>query len=572
MANFAGAFISVSGGQITPTNLSSDFAVAAFVPVLAISLTSSPLAAARATQPAVSAVHSSAAGLRVKTFGGELFDKIVVSPRLDALGNIVTGTQFAVEVWNTFHESHEVLTAINLVGPGGLQLIDPYILPVLLPAADSFIFQVVVPVAGVPGISTDIVFVFPNYPTGADTLVTGSRLQFFSVAADWSEGIEESIEFLTDVLVAYSDNEQRRALRQLPRRALKYRALTMNALDAAGMESMIYGWQQQPFGVPFWPDVQPLESAIPVGTYVIPVATADRLFAPGGIVALFSNEYQFEALSIVSVASNAITCSSPTTFAWAAGAVTRVVPVVLCRLPASVEVKRFTSALDQVDVDFIGEAMQPAPAPSISPTQYKGFDVLEIQPNWAALPLNRTYKRSMVTIDPKVGPIEVIDKGGSPVVHQDFPWWLDTHPTITAFRAFILRRFGRLVPFWIPTWDQDLILAQNVLSTDAAINVSFEFYSQFLFPSTARRFLALIPTDGSANAYVEVVSSTSNGNGTETLTLSAAVGKAFTMGSTMISFLTLVRLASDRVAIKWDTVDHAEAVLALQEVPREMPA
>jgi hypothetical protein len=305
---------------------------------------------------------------------------------------------------------------------------------------------------------------------------------------------------------------------------------------------------------------------------VIPVATADRLFAPGGIVALFSSEYQFEALSIVSVAANAITCSSPTSFAWAAGAVTRVVPVVLCRLPASVEVKRFTSALDLVDVDFIGEAMQPAPAPAISPTEYKGFDVLEIPPNWAALPLNRTYKRSMITIDPKVGPIEVVDKGGSPVVHQDFPWWLDTHPTVTAFRAFILRRFGRLVPFWIPTWDQDLVLAQNVLATDAAINVSFEFYSQFLFPSTARRFLALIPTDGSANAYAEVVSSTNNGNGTETLTLSAPVGKAFTMGSTMTSFLTLVRLASDRVAIKWDTVDHAEAVLSLQEVPREMPA
>jgi hypothetical protein len=54
--------------------------------------------------------------------------------------------------------------------------------------------------------------------------------------------------------------------------------------------------------------------------------------------------------------------------------------------------------------------------------------------------------------------------------------------------------------------------------------------------------------------------------------LAAATGKAFAKGSTMISFLTLARLASDSVAIKWDSTDHAEALLTLQEVPRELPS
>lgn len=40
----------------------------------------------------------------------------------------------------------------------------------------------------------------------------------------------------------------------------------------------------------------------------------------------------------------------------------------------------------------------------------------------------------------------------------------------------------------------------------------------------------------------------------------------------MISFLTFARLASDRVLIKWDTADHAESQLELQEVPRELPS
>jgi hypothetical protein len=39
----------------------------------------------------------------------------------------------------------------------------------------------------------------------------------------------------------------------------------------------------------------------------------------------------------------------------------------------------------------------------------------------------------------------------------------------------------------------------------------------------------------------------------------------------MVSFLTLARLGSDRISIKWNSSEHAEALLELQEVPRELP-
>jgi hypothetical protein len=240
-------------------------------------------------------------------------------------------------------------------------------------------------------------------------------------------------------------------------------------------------------------------------------------------------------------------------------------------LPAAVEVSRYSSEIDEVDVSFIGEAGQPAPAPTISPAQFKGFDVLEIPPNWENAPLKRSYKRSLVTIDPKIGPIEVIDKGGSAVVGQEFPWWLDTHPIVTAFRAFVIRRFGQVVPFWIPTWDQDLVLANDVLAGDSGITIKSEFYSRFFFPNEARRFVAFIPIDGSGNVYRKITAAADNGDGTEGLTLESATGKKFAKGSTMISFLTLARLASDRVAIKWTSTDHGDAILELQEVPRELP-
>jgi hypothetical protein len=523
-------------------------------------------------QPAVSISHTAHVGQIVEVFGGELFERIIVIPRVKALGFVLTATQFPIEVWNTFRNADQILATITITGEGGLTLSDPYGEPLIFAAFDSRIYQATVPSAGAAQIDQDVVFGFLSGILGADCAVTGSRITLFSVAPEWGEGMEETIEYLTDVLKAYSDNEQRRALRQIPRRAMRYRALTLNARDAAGMESLVWGWQNQPYGVPWWPDAQPLNADIAAGALVIPVETADRQFAPGGLVAIWVDEFTFEALSIDTVASDSITVTSPTQFAWTGGPQTRVIPIFLCRLPASTDVTRYSSAIDQMDLAFIGEAGQPSPAPAISPTQYKGFDVLEIAPNWADAPLKRSYKRSMVTIDPKIGPIEVVDKGGTAIVGQEFPYWLDTHPNVTAFRAFILRRFGQMNAFWIPTWDQDLVLFQDVLSTDSGIRIQSEFYSRFLFPTPSRRYIAFIPIDGSGNVYRKVTSAVDNGDGTENLVLDSATGKNFGMGTTMISFLTFARLGSDVTSIKWDSSEHAESIITLQEVPRELPS
>jgi hypothetical protein len=506
----------------------------------------------------------------IEMFGGRLFERVIVLPAVRALGFVVTATEFPIEIWNTFRNQSQILETIAITGTGGVTVDDVLGLPLTYAALDSRVYQFTAPSAGAPTVSQTVTFSFLS-GISVDLEISGSRITLFSIAPDWSEGMEESIEYLTDVLKSYSDFEQRRGLRQFPRRALSYRALTLNARNAAGMEALVWGWQAQPYGVPWWPDVTALTADIAPGSFVIPCDTTDRQFAAGGLLCIWVDEFTFEALDIESVAADAVTVVSPTQFAWTASPATLVMPVLLARLPDSVKVSRFSSSIDQIDLQWIGEAMQAAPAPTISLTQYLGLDVLEIAPNWEAT-LGRTYKRSLVTIDPKIGPITVIDKGGSAIVGQEFPWWLDGHANISAFRAFIFRRFGQLNPFWVPTWDQDLVLAEDVGAVDVGITIESSFYSQFFFPSPARRYVAFIPFDGSGNVYRQIVSSTDNFDGTESLALDSPTGKAFPAGTTMVSFLTLARLGADRTEIKWETADHAESILSLEEVPRELPA
>src|ERR1700733_6874408 len=330
MANFPGTDFTNQPLELSPNGCSANITAGTQeLTDWTLSLASSAFDASSGTSdPVAPAVHRSLAGVVQELFGGLLFERVIVVPRVSALGYVITATQFAVEVWNTFRNSPQTLTAIALTGSGGLALADPFGEPLVFGPLDSRIYQATVPSAGPVSVNQAIVFTFPGI-TGTDCEVTGSRITVFSVAPDWASGVKESISFLTDVFKAYSDNEQRRALRQMPRRGLKYRATALTARNAAGMESLLWGWQAQPYAVPWWQDATGLTDDTPAGSFAIPCDTTDRQFAAGGIVIVWVDEYTFEALTIETVDDDQVTTTAPTQFSWLAGPTTLGMPCFL---------------------------------------------------------------------------------------------------------------------------------------------------------------------------------------------------------------------------------------------------
>ncbi len=569
MADFAGRDFTNAARLVDPAGRTAEISLGVR-PTLSISRTSPSIALSRGTpQPALSAETRAIAGRVQELFGGRLFERIVIVPGSKALGFVLSATQFPVEVWNTFRNANKILETIAISGAGGIAIDDRFGEPLVYGALDSFTYQATMPSAGPAQINQAITFSFDGGVAVA-IAISGSRVTVFSAPPEWGEGITETISFLTDVFTAYSDNEQRRGLRQLARRGLKFRTLAIKARDAAGVEALVWGWQHQPYGVPWWQDQTPLLDDTPAGSFFIPCDTTDRQFAAGGLVIVWVDEFTYEALSIDSVASGGVTVSSPTQFSWSAGRGTLVMPVFLARLKIPSTIDRLTSAMDQIELEFVGEASQPAPAPAVTLTSYRGFNVLEVSPNWIG-GLNRQYARSTVILDPKIGPISAVDKGGTPIVSHEFPWYLPDHATVTKLRAILLAQFGRLNGFWIPTWDQDLVLAQDALSTDTGIAIASEFYTRFFFPSKARQYLAFIPTDGTAPIYRKVTAAADRGDGTELLTLDSELGRGLSKDQTQISFLTFVRFASDDFDIEWLNSDLAASTLSIQELPREVP-
>lgn len=202
-------------------------------------------------------------------------------------------------------------------------------------------------------------------------------------------------------------------------------------------------------------------------------------------------------------------------------------------------------------------------------TSYLGFDVLEVDPNWND-GIQTDYSRPSLRLDPGTGRVFSEDKSGIATVSNGFSWFMPDRASIVAFKAFVAARRGAAVPFWFPTWRQDLQLYSDALSSDLNLNIHYIGFSKFLFPNPARRFLAFRFADGSLR-YRKITAATDTGNGLfETITLDSSLGVAVP-SSTMIFFLLLCRLSEDRVVMNWQALNMGTADLVFQEVGKETP-
>jgi hypothetical protein len=296
------------------------------------------------------------AGQLAPMTGSELFEKVIVTPREKKLGFVLSTNLFTVDVWSTFRETLRTMVSIDISGSGGTEIDNPFGTPLVFGAMQSRQFQAVVPQDGDAQILNTVVFVFPGVD-GTDLVITGTRITVFGPDPDWTEPIRERTEYLTEILAAYNETEQRIQLRSKPRTVLTFRVLTLERKDTATLDALLWGWQSRVFGVPFWPDAQRLLADVNIGDTVIQVDTSYRKFEAGGLMVLWRDMHTHEALSIQNVGPTSLQLAAPTTKAWPADGRTYVIPVLSGRLPDQVQVRRLNNSTAEAEPTFVIEVV-----------------------------------------------------------------------------------------------------------------------------------------------------------------------------------------------------------------------
>ncbi len=484
----------------------------------------------------------------------DLYNGIYIQPKVLDLGIVASERRYDVYVWNAAF-TEETLMSVTGV-PEGMELVCGS-LPLSFAPIQEHKWQLIVTTRGPATVEELIYF---HFATDDQTLlIIASRLMVWGWPPDWSDGISERLTWVTDVMTSRILAEQRRAVRNLPRRELSASFVVAHR-ERQVLDTALSAWGGGMWTVPIWPDVQRLAVPVNMGDSFIPCKTEDFDFSEGSLALLVSSPMHYEAVLIAGVAAGGLHTKQPVQQDWPRGV--KILPcrnAVLAEMP---ELTRHTDQLQELLVRFA--VLEDCEWPVlVEIPQYRGFPVLEAAPDESE-PVTSSQFRLRELFEPPGGQSLYADiaMAGMPVVRWN---WLDAGREKKAWlRSVLYALKGRQKAFWVSTYADDMTHIRAAQGTQLPIaNI---FISNLGGPRTGRKDLRIEMADGRV-LYRRILSAAKNNVHEEVLTLDLSLGDVVQVGEIKrISWLTLSRLANDDAMIHHITDEIAKVSLTFQGV------
>lgn len=486
--------------------------------------------------------------------------RIHLIPRTVSLGNVIVPKTETVFFWNAFL-SDATLTAISETATEGLALAGPAPVTVAAPLA-MFEYELTAIPDG-PG-SIDATYGFVVDGITYDLRVLGVRFALFPVDPNQAEPLEETLEWRTAIIEAPDGTEQAIGQRGLPRRTFAY-GLATDGVARQSVEHLLWSSQWRSLSIPIWTDAAALAApANPGGTVLSLSGDALFAFADGGVAVLWASATQHEVVDIDTWVPGTLTTARSIAQQWPAG--TEVFPGTFGYLQDDWEQTRLSSIVDTARAVIELDPTRDTPNLPVAAAALTldGFEVYTVEPNWRDGPA-AGWTAFREEFDPGLGARARWPRHTYSAFRRDFSWILEGRPAIQDFRGFLARRAGARVPVYMPTWQDDLTLVQNIGPSDVAARFARVEPAGLVGAHPTRRAIALLLADGSV--IVRGISNpVDNGDGTLSLDLSSATGQlVLTSDVEMTCYVPLWRMA-DAVTLVWHTNEVVECGIRFRAI------
>lgn len=340
-----------------------------------------------------------------------------------------------------------------------------------------------------------------DIPAAADPRLA---LPVFGVLPNWANGITERVSYLTDVLTSETGAEQRRALRQYPRRSFEASFLRDNVLRAR-LDAFMVGVGAADFMVPLWHEQ--FRSTTGVAAYEVfhqfPTTgdtLAYREFAANDLVLVTAGDptaHEVLIVDTVNAATGQLTWRTRPTKTWPVG--TRLIPLRRAHITDKATMSTPVDRIGSMNVRF--ELKDPD-------TRFDG-DWGYCAPLWrfkidrgSAVTID--YDRTTYVMDNGSGPVIVSNPGNRAHVNSRFAMLTKGRQHLHLLRQFIAAAKGRAVRFYAPSFTRDIFPVDDIagISFDAEIT---GFSDVMEYPQWARRIIAIVFNDDSPTIYRTVV-------------------------------------------------------------------
>ena len=503
----------------------------------------------------VTYITSVETGIEAESYADIFYNRILVEPIFISLGNLITERQFTITVFNSYFENRtfDSLSGSNL---DGILLTGPTV-PLTLGPLQEIEYNLTVSLEGPPQINASYVLDFQGTEDDVTISITGNRIVLYPYL--FQDQMTESLGWLTDIIKSNDGTEQRIKTRRAPRQSFAIQSfLDINENARGG--NLLYGWRKREWAFPIFSEQRNISAPVIAGQNTVTADTSNASFRENGLAVLYKNERVFDVFLISTVAANSLITDQPIRNNYDESDI--IVPVKIVRMTSDPRrTTRGWSSFLSANVEVIENFDEPVASSAI--TQYKNLDVLLENQFEIDKPGNEydvIYSHRIDEIDFQTGKIEYVAPHTYTELRRTIRFFLTGLEEIWDFRGWLHRRSGRLVPFWMPSFENDFSIV-----TEGALGVSFlvENY-QYQTQAFLRTNIIVFINDGTF-LLREIVGSTLNAQGFTEISVNSSIN--FIKEEILyISYLGQYRLDTDTVRLRWLQDNKATCDLLIREI------
>ena len=488
---------------------------------------------------------------RMPTFLDDYYFRVHVKPGVIALGNLLSAQVRTVEVWSAYL-GPKLLSSISQSGTEGITFTQPVAPPTYFAALESRTYTVSISTNGPPIVDTIYSF---HFPSETPTLsITGRRVVLWPFVPD--TGYDETMEWKTDLLDSFN-NEQRLALREAPRQTFSHKFL-LDEQQFSRAKAISTQWAHRVYGIAVWDEVTPLLNGLTAGSSFIAFDTANADYRDDDLIMLWASDTNLAALEITTVTPTGVNLKLPLDKDWSK---CYIAPLRFARTLSGVEYSRAANKYITAKAQFLVTQNKDLGDNGSFPT-YRGKPVMTDR-SAVVGDLSEKIVRTIDMFDNGSGPIQIDIASNWVRFMQTISFIKNNKADVWKLRKWIHARRGKQRAFWLPSWNRDLVILQDVASTASSITVSPIGYP--LYYTVKDIMIRLL--DGT-RIFARVTSGSTDNDGNEALSLSAQIGTAFaTTDIDFVCFMSHVRFDTDLVTFNHRDVGQVSTSIALAETP-----
>jgi len=472
-----------------------------------------------------------------------LFDHILIIPSRLALGNLLSNQTRTLEVANLYLEPRQWLSVSSAVV--GLEFLNlpPFGSPVgyELLSFGSYLLQVGISADGPATIDGAIDFDFDVGPQ--DVPVTGRRIVTWQFQP--RPGIEETLEWATDILEAWDGTEQRASLREAPRQVFKVEYIKRTQIERR-IRGLLFDWLARSFALPIWVEARTTSAPSLVGTLTLNVPTASADFRVDGLVFVYLDDETFEAIEIDSFTSSAITLKSELARTYPPGAL--VMPAVTAYAATQPSTPRIPGGGYVYSMQFT--TISNIDLPDATGASTYDSRILLDDCNLVESGESDSWSRAVDVIDNVSGRLLQTSRTDRSRFRTQKVWDSPNLATLWRVRRLLHHFAGSRKSFWLPSFNPDIVLAQTIAPNATTFRIVECGYTAFIFSRRPFQDVRLILNDGTK--IIRRVTGAVVEDAEEVLTISTTFSTLLTITPAMvkqIEFVNLVRIADDKATI-----------------------